>query len=157
MNDHRPSAYWNPYTCGVGLGVVMILSFVLAGRGIGVSGALDRAVQTVTGDLSFAGLFNEWIVVEVVGLIVGAAVSAWLAGRLRMAVDKGPRISSATRLMLAAVGGTLVGFGSRFAHGCTSGQALTGGALMSTGSWIFMIALFASAYAVAGIFRKVWR
>ena len=42
-----------------------------------------------------------------------------------------------------------MGLGAVLARGCTSGQALTGGALLSVGSWLFMIAAFAAAYAVA--------
>jgi hypothetical protein len=50
-----------------------------------------------------------------------------------------------------------MGFGSKLARGCTSGQALTGGALMSVGSWAFMIAVFASAYAFAYVVRRQWK
>ena len=34
---------------------------------------------------------------------------------------------------------------------------LTGGALLSVGSWLFMIAAFAGAYALAPLLRKAWR
>ena len=50
-----------------------------------------------------------------------------------------------------------MGIGSKLARGCTSGQALTGGAMLSIGSWAFMIAVFASAYAVAYLFRRQWQ
>ena len=38
-------------------------------------------------------------------------------------------------------------YGARLARGCTSGQALSGGAVLSVGSWAFALAIFASAYA----------
>jgi hypothetical protein len=50
-----------------------------------------------------------------------------------------------------------MGVGAIFARGCTSGQALTGGALLSVGSWLFVGATFASAYLVAPLLRRLWR
>ena len=41
---------------------------------------------------------------------------------------------SEVRWMTAFVGGGLMGYGARMARGCTSGQALSGGAVMSVGS-----------------------
>ena len=46
----------------------------------------------------------------------------------------------------AVTGGALMGIGAKFARGCTSGQALTGGALLSAGSWIFIGTCFAGGY-----------
>ncbi|HEY5775056.1 MAG TPA: YeeE/YedE thiosulfate transporter family protein, partial [Xanthomonadales bacterium] len=64
--------------------------------------------------------------------------------------------STGTRWFLACVGGTLMGYGARLARGCTSGQALSGGAVLSVGSWAFMFAVFGGAYALAYFFRKAW-
>jgi len=50
-----------------------------------------------------------------------------------------------------------VGFAARLARGCTSGQALTGGAVLSLGSWVFMLAVFVGAYALAPVMRREWR
>jgi uncharacterized membrane protein YedE/YeeE len=47
--------------------------------------------------------------------------------------------------------------GARLARGCTSGQALSGGAVLSLGSWAFMLALFASAYLSARYTRRQWQ
>ncbi|MCB1570869.1 MAG: YeeE/YedE family protein, partial [Xanthomonadales bacterium] len=54
-------------------------------------------------------------------------------------------------------GGALMGVGAMLARGCTSGQALSGGAVLSVGSWVFMLALFASAYLIAPLLRRLWR
>src|SRR5438067_1799080 len=51
----------------------------------------------------------------------------------------------------------VMGAGAIFARGCTSGQALTGGALLSVGSWGFMASAFAAAYGVAPMLRRTWR
>ena len=50
-----------------------------------------------------------------------------------------------------------MGIGAVLARGCTSGQALTGGALLSVGSWIFIGGTFAAAYLVAPLLARSWR
>jgi hypothetical protein len=50
-----------------------------------------------------------------------------------------------------------VAIGAALARGCTSGQALTGGALLNAGSWAFMLCVFAGGYAVARLVRGQWR
>ena len=50
--------------------------------------------------------------------------------------------------MLAFARGLISAFGARLARGCTSGQALSGGAVLSVGSWAFMFAVFAGAIDV---------
>ena len=49
-----------------------------------------------------------------------------------------------------------MGVGAVLARGCTSGQALTGGALLSVGSWIFIGAAFGAAYVVAPLVKRAW-
>ena len=49
-----------------------------------------------------------------------------------------------------------MGIGAKLARGCTSGQALTGGALLSVGGWAFMIMVFVGAYAMAYFVRRQW-
>jgi uncharacterized protein len=50
-----------------------------------------------------------------------------------------------------------MGGGAVLARGCTSGLALTGGALLAAGSWLFMFAAFAAGYLVAPLVKKAWR
>ena len=57
----------------------------------------------------------------------------------------------------AVVGGVVMGVGAKLARGCTSGQALSGGALLSVGSWIFIVTCFAAGYALAPAARRLWR
>lgn len=49
-----------------------------------------------------------------------------------------------------------MGMGAVFARGCTSGQALTGGALLSVGSWVFIMGAFTAAYGTAYLRRGEW-
>jgi uncharacterized membrane protein YedE/YeeE len=169
----RPAQpYADPYFAGVGLGLVLLGAFVLVGRGLGASGAFASTaseVATVVAPTQAAkspyfaryladGVppWRDWLVVELLGVAIGGGVSAWLAGRMRRTVERGPRLSGRTRLAFAFAGGSAMGLGAVLARGCTSGQALTGGALLSLGSWVFIFAAFAAAYAVAPLLRRLW-
>jgi hypothetical protein len=164
--------YMNPYLAGIGLGLFLLAAFVLVGRGLGASGAFNSTIAWLLTLVApgyarsneFLSAYLEpgthplkaWLVFEVVGVFVGALLSGLLAGRVAKTVEKGPRISVAARLALAFVGGGLMAFGAALARGCTSGQALTGGALLNLGSWVFMMCVFGGAYAVAWFFRREW-
>jgi uncharacterized protein len=167
------SGYWNPYLCGVLLGGVLFLSFLLTGHGLGASGGLARGVTaamktvapaTVGSTAFFAGLgggdkavLSHWLVWEILGVMVGGAFSGLLAGRLGVGTHKGPQLTVRKRLVFALLGGLLVGWATQLSRGCTSGQALSGGAILSAGSWAFMFAVFGGGYLVAYPFRKLWR
>lgn len=169
-----PAAYMNPYLAGVGLGLVLLAAYVVMGRGLGASGALSSAVAWAVDLVAPAhtkanefyrgyldgGLghpLKEWLVFEVLGVLVGGFVSGHLAHRVTRTVEKGPRVSVRTRFALAFAGGALMGIGAKLARGCTSGQALSGGATLNAGSWAFMMCVFAGAYAVAWALRRQWR
>jgi hypothetical protein len=172
--ERRPEPYMNPYLAGIGLGLVLLAAFVLVGRGLGASGAFNAIIAWAVnlmapeharsnefiagylGDGSSSPL-KSWLLFEVVGVFAGAMVSGLLAGRAKVTTEKGPRVSVRTRLAMAFAGGVLMAFGAALARGCTSGQALTGGALLNLGSWAFMMMVFAGAYAVAYFVRWQWR
>jgi len=99
---------------------------------------------------------DAWIIPMVLGTIAGGFLSGFFNGRLKVETNKGPNISNRTRWIMAFAGGAIMGYGARFARGCTSGQALSGGAVLSAGSWVFMFSVFASAYALAWFVRKAW-
>jgi uncharacterized protein len=169
----RPTKpYVNPYLGGVMLGVVLFLAFFLTGNGLGASGGLNRYivyfedlvapqhVDRVAYLLKMAGgvknPLDDWIVFVTGGAIVGGFISGWLHGRLKVETNKGPHITVRTRWLLAFTGGAIMSFGARMARGCTSGQALSGGATLSAGSWAVMLAIFAGGYALAYFVRKEW-
>ena len=165
--------YASPYLAGVGVGVVLLLSFVLMGRGLGASGAfssvvtaaVDATAPSHAASSSFysryltdnANPLKDWLVFEIIGVVIGGLLSGWLAGRVRWTTERGPAISDRRRLVNAFAGGALMGVGAKLARGCTSGLGLTGGATLSVGSWLFVIAAFAGAYAAAPLLRKAWR
>ena len=166
--------YMNPYLAGVGLGLVLLAAYVVMGRGLGASGAFSTFVAWLVNlaapahaqansfyaDYLGSGAghpLKDWLVFEVLGVLVGGFLSGALAGRIRKTVEKGPRISTRNRLLLAFAGGAVMGVGAKLARGCTSGQALSGGALLSVGSWAFMLMVFAGGYATAWFLRRQWQ
>jgi uncharacterized membrane protein YedE/YeeE len=99
---------------------------------------------------------GNWLVFEILGVLVGGALSAVAAGRFRVALDRGPSTTGSARAATALGGGVLMGVGAALARGCTSGQALSGGALLSTGAWLFIAAAFAGGYLAAPAVRRLW-
>ncbi|MCB1612144.1 MAG: YeeE/YedE family protein, partial [Xanthomonadales bacterium] len=82
--------------------------------------------------------------------------SGALNGRLRLTTTKGPNISNGTRWLMSFLGGVIFLYGARMARGCTSGQALSGGATLAAGSWVIMFSIFGGAYALAYFVRRLW-
>lgn len=170
--SERARPYADPYFAGFALGLVLLAAFVIMGRGLGASGAFASAASGVAAMAapqaahqnaffsrylsSGSSPWLDWLVFELAGVVIGGGLSAWLAGRLQRAVERGPRVGVNSRLAFAFGGGGVMAAGAVLARGCTSGQALTGGALLSVGSWTFMIAAFAGAYALAPFVRRLW-
>jgi uncharacterized membrane protein YedE/YeeE len=173
VSESRPAKpYADPYLAGIGLGLVLLAAFVIMGRGLGASGAFASSASGLAAAAAPAhaaanpffarylggdGPWREWLLFEILGVIIGGFLSALAAGRLRLAVERGPRIGPGARLGYAFGGGAVMGVGAVLARGCTSGLALTGGALLGVGSWLFMIAAFAGGYLFAPIVRRAWR
>jgi len=172
LSKRAEKAYTNPYAAGIMLGIVLFLAFFLTGSGLGASGGLNRLVvffedlvapghiDRVPYLLAMAGgdknPLDNWIVFLTAGTILGGFISGMVNGRVKLETNKGPQISTRTRWLTAFIGGGLMGYGARFARGCTSGQALSGGSVLSVGSWAFMFAVFGGAYALAYFVRKFW-
>jgi len=168
----RDPAYWPPYVAGAGLGLTLLATFVVMGQGLGASGGFTRYLVSLIASVApgYAASSPYWsnyyqpgqsplldfLVFELIGAAVGGFVSGWLSGRLRVSVDKGPRISRRKRYALALGGGILTGIGARLARGCTSGLALSGGAVLSAGAFAFMMAVFAAGFAGAYFMRRSW-
>lgn len=162
----------HPYLAGILLGGVLFLSFFLTGNGLGASGGMNRIIvffeaaivpQHVNQSAYLASMaggdrnpLDNWVVFVSLGTVLGGFLSGWFNGRFKVETIKGPNTPVRLRWVLAFVGGAAMGFGARLARGCTSGQALSGGAVLSVGSWLFMFAVFAGAYALAYFLRRVW-
>lgn len=164
-NNH----YMNPYLAGVFLGLVLLASFLILGAGLGASGGIARVgaftegciLPSHTAESQYFGQWGEnplryYLVFMIIGIVVGGFLSAFMANRVSMKLEKGNACIAKKRVIFALVGGILSGFASRMAQGCTSGQALSGGALLLTGSLVFLVFVFAGGYAVAYFVRSQW-
>jgi hypothetical protein len=163
--------YMNPYLAGVLLGLVLLFAFYLTGRGLGASGAMKSVVisgvETVAHEhatesgfyskyLSDQPVLKNWLVFQVLGVLVGGFLSGVFAGRIGWKTEKSPNITNRKRWIMAAIGGALFGFGSQFGRGCTSGAALSGMATLSVAGFVTMMAIFGTAFLFAYFFRKNW-
>ena len=163
---------WDPVFGGIIIGLSIVLTFVVAGRGLGASGALTRIIAWIQDiifpsytehSIYFAKYFahgqhplNNYLIYMLIGIVAGAFVAGFVSGDMKKEVLKGEHISVKGRLWLALFGGVLVGFAARLGRGCTSGQALVGGAELSVGSWAFMLMIFAGGFAAAYFVRRQW-
>jgi len=163
--------FWNPYLAGVLLGVVLLATYLVAGRGLGATAGFAGLATWLASMVSPANFgssivhakyWNDgapllnWTLFLLLGALIGAAISGWQARRFHFTIERGPHISDGQRLALAFTGGFIAAWGAKIAKGCTSGQALTGGSLLNVGSLVFMLAVFAAAYGLAWFVRKEW-
>ena len=165
--------YMNPYLAGFLLGLVLLITIFVTGRGLGASGAIKSIVvagvdfisPTHTGQSSFYRTYvgegkenplKSWLVFEMSGVVIGAFISGLISDRLQVVTEAGPRVSAKRRWFFAAVGGMLFGIGAQFARGCTSGAALSGMAVLSTAGFVTMVAIFGTGYVLAYFARALW-
>jgi uncharacterized membrane protein YedE/YeeE len=158
---------------GVLLGLLVLLTVYITGRGLGASGAIKSTVvttaQTFTPTQAKANAYMSrfisndhspmytWLVFESLGIFVGGLLSGIIFGRVKkFRTEHSPKITSKKRLLFALLGGAFFGIGSQFGRGCTSGAALSGSATFALGGVIVMLTIFGTGYAVAYFFRKLW-
>jgi uncharacterized membrane protein YedE/YeeE len=169
----RTEKHMNPYLAGVLLGLILVASIYIAGRGLGASGAIKSSVIATISTLAPAHAestpyiqeyvnpehspLRSWLVFEVLGMLIGGFISGLISGRLGIKIDKGPSITNRTRLIFAFAGGLLFAFGAQFARGCTSGAALSGMGVLATGGFIAMLGIFGSGYIFAFFAKKLWK
>lgn len=162
----------NPYLAGFLIGLMMIAAYYFSGEGLGGSGAFKKivisAVDTVNHDFAQESSFfassvkngknplNSWLIFEVLGVVIGAIISAGYFGRLKVNIGKSPKITNKTRLIAAIIGGILWGVGSQLGRGCTSGLIMSGMAVNAFSGYVGLVAVFGGGYIFAYFFRKLW-
>ena len=167
-NRHRaPAPFWNPLVSGLLLGAVLLATFVITGHGLGATGFTTRLtawigmefapVATAANDYLGAMIedghpLSSWITWQVMGVAVGALISAGFAGRIRFQMD-GKILGGSRRPLTALAGGVLAGFGARVAAGCTSGLGLSGSATLSIAGFVFLITFFGAGLMASRLFK----
>lgn len=162
---------WSPYVVGAAIGLLSCLAVVLSDKFLGVTTALVRATGMIgrlfsrraIADNAYFQKFPpqvDWELMVIIGLPLGAFLSAALSGDLRVvAVPQrwaeafGESLS--LRLVVALAGGILMGFGARWAGGCTSGHGISGTLQLALSSWIAVICFFAGGIATATVLFRV--
>lgn len=156
--------YWPAWLAAFALGVVLLLTFVLTGHGLGATGFTTRLTAWL-GDIAApqwtlandylgpmvedGAVLSSWISWQVLGVFLGALVSAWLAGRMAWRIEGAASAGRIGRLLKALSGGILAGIGARIAAGCTSGVGLSGAAVLSVAGFVFLGAFFAAGLVAA--------
>ncbi len=162
----------NPYLAGTLLGLVLLASMFLSGRGLGASGGLKYCVVSIVGAIDkphaeqsvyYSKYFENgekpmtnWLTLVIFGVLAGGFISGAVSGRLKFSIEKGPGITNRRRLLFAFIGGMFFVYGAQLARGCTSGAALSGMAVLSVAGFVTMISIFGSAFLFAWFFRKNW-
>ncbi|HUU76195.1 MAG TPA: YeeE/YedE thiosulfate transporter family protein [Methanoregulaceae archaeon] len=160
-------ASWSPYIVGAAIGVLIWTTFLLSDRPLGCStayaktaGMMESAIsREKAGKMPYYRKFPprvDWQWMLVIGVIIGAFLSAYLSGTFSLLVV--PPLFAETfgtnmalRSAVALFGGVLMGIGARWAGGCTSGHGISGALQLSVASWVAAICFFAGGILVAGL------
>lgn len=155
---------------GTALGLILLLTFLLTGHGLGATGFFTRLTAWIGGGvassatshnaylgpmLDDAHLMDNWITWQVVGVALGALMASLSAGRFRLQFDGAHRVGPVARLVLTFVGGVAAGFGARLASGCTSGMGLSGSATLAVAGFLFLVGFFISGFVTHLLLQKV--
>ncbi|MFO7938224.1 MAG: YeeE/YedE thiosulfate transporter family protein [Bacteroidales bacterium] len=164
--------YWSPYAVGIGIGILSWLSFLISGKPIATSTTFARTggmiENIITGGkaeqrpyFKKIKLRINWQWMLVIGVVIGSFLSAILSGDLQINVWVPSLWASAfgdsavLRVLVALAGGIILGFGARFAGGCTSGHGISGTLQLAISSWISAICFFIGGIITAHIIYLV--
>ena len=128
---------WHALAGGLLIGLAATMFVLLNGRIAGISGVLGGLLRPVHGDVA-------WRVAFLLGLIGSPLVYGLVAALRRPTIDAG------WGALVAA--GLLVGIGTRYGAGCTSGHGVCGLSRLSLRSLLatlaFMLAGFVTVFVV---------
>lgn len=162
---------WSPYAVGAGIGLLSCVAFLLSNKPLGCSTAFARTSGMIEKlfrgnkilDKAYYKKFApeiDWEWMLVIGLIIGAFISSKISGAFEIVWT--PTIwadaagsSGVFRWVIALIGGIVLGFGSRWAGGCTSGHGISGTLQLAVSSWIAACCFFVGGIVTAMLLFKV--
>lgn len=162
---------WSPYTVGIAIGCLSWFTFLISKQPLACSTTFARAAGMV--ERLFRGkktelkpyyqkvkLVVDWQWMLVIGMVIGSLVSALLSGDLHG--QWVPSVWAAAfgsntvfRLLVALIGGVCIGFGARWADGCTSGHGISGTLQLAVSSWVSAVFFFVGGIVTAQFIFKV--
>jgi uncharacterized membrane protein YedE/YeeE len=156
---------WSPYVVGVGIGILSWITFLLSDKPIGCSAAFARTSGMVeklfwgsrVTEKAYYKKFSptiEWEWMLVIGIFFGASLSSKFSGQFQFAWvpakwDEAFGNTPVLRWVIALAGGIVMGIGSRWAGGCTSGHGISGTLQLAVSSWLAAICFFIGGIATA--------
>ncbi|HPZ09350.1 MAG TPA: YeeE/YedE thiosulfate transporter family protein [Candidatus Eremiobacteraeota bacterium] len=158
---------WPWWAGGVAIGLFIFLFFIFTGNPLGVStGCVNLCKITLpTKGLKFfekEAFKNkfDWRFLFVMGLIIGGLLSITLGKDLTFNFEKGFTMLATIfpgylKYVMLFAGGILVGFGARFAGGCTSGHGIVGNAQFLLPSFISTICFMIGGFLMMNILFRV--
>lgn len=161
---------WSPYVVGIGIGILSWLTFLISRKPIAcsttfakTSGMIERVFRGKKVDLKAyykkETLVVDWQMMLVLGIVIGSLLSALLSGDFRWqwvppAWENAFGNAPLLRVGVALLGGIIIGFGARWADGCTSGHGISGTMQLAVSSWISAACFFVGGILTAHlIFR----
>jgi len=171
MTEWLTEVRWSPYVVGAGIGILSWFTFLLSDRPLGCSTAFARTsgmVEKVFRGASVAVKpyyrkyepVIDWEWMLVFGILFGSFFSSILSHNFQwqLVPDRWEGTFGHTvvlRYVTALVGGIFVGFGARWADGCTSGHGISGTMQLTVSSWIASIGFFAGGIVTAFLLYNV--
>lgn len=132
---------WAALAGGVLLGLASALFVLLNGRILGISGIVGGLLRPRSGDVG-------WRISFVLGMLAAPALYWLLAGPVPARIDAG--------WGMVVLAGLLVGAGTRYGSGCTSGHGVCGLSRMSPRSLVATLAFMGAGFATVFVIRHVW-
>ncbi|QEG36799.1 YeeE/YedE family protein [Bythopirellula goksoeyrii] len=144
---------WPWWVSGTLIGLTVPLLYILAGKAFGISTSLQQvgAMCAPQSKLEYLSKHdrqaNMWTLVFAVGIAFGAFVATHFlsAEPVQFLPKSFVSVGGAVRLLF---GGFLIGFGTRYAGGCTSGHSITGISNLNWPSLVATFCFFAGGLAV---------
>lgn len=131
---------WASATGGALIGIAAAMLLLLNGRIAGISGVLGGLLRPVRGDLG-------WRVAFVSGLVMAPSLYVAAVGPFETQVDAG--------FGSLVIAGLLVGFGTRYGSGCTSGHGVCGLSRLSPRSMVATLTFMAAGFVSVFVLRHI--
>ena len=131
---------WHSLAGGVLIGIAAAMLVLLNGRIAGISGILGGLFKAARGDIA-------WRVAFVLGLVGAPMLYAMVSDLPR------PQIDAGTGTLVLA--GLLVGIGTRYGSGCTSGHGVCGLSRLSPRSLVATLAFMGAGFATVYVSRHL--